>query len=187
MVLPCFCSVQKSEGLSTQSEQEWKKLKTQGDDTPKASEEKEEAMILVQRTYRFAGEQVNEEKLLPASHRDAIAYLASKKSATSHQPTENVQTASAKSLPAGPRKKKSSLAAMSAAAAGGKPTKINTLEKSKMDWNKFKEQTADEREKEEMEAQTKGGGSGVGSMKGYLERQNFLDRVQDRLGEQKKS
>jgi hypothetical protein len=59
------------------------------------------------------------------------------------------------------------------------------LEKSKMDWNKFKE-TGDDREREEMEAQTKGGGSGLGSMKGYMERQGFLERVQGRLQEQDK-
>lgn len=81
------------------------------------------------------------------------------------------------------------------AAASARPTKINTLEKSKMDWDRFKS-TADaaaadaaaaaddgltERERDEMESQTKGGSSGLGSMKGYMERQGFLDRVEERL------
>jgi hypothetical protein len=136
-------------------------------------------MVLVKRTYRFAGEVVHEEKMLPASHPEAIAYLSKQYGTAPASPS-----IPAKGAP-GPRKKKSSLAAMSAAATG-KPTKINTLEKSKMDWNRFKDQDADEAERDEMEAQTKGGGSGLGSMKGYMERKSFLDRVQGRVEEQRK-
>ncbi|KAN0052995.1 hypothetical protein ACTA71_012476 [Dictyostelium dimigraforme] len=47
-----------------------------------------------------------------------------------------------------------------------KPKKINTLEKSKLDWDKFKDQ--DETEKHIIEQQKKDG---------YLERKNFLDKV----------
>ena len=167
----------------------WEAFKTQTDPSVPHNEAAAEETVLVKRTYRFAGEEVTEEKRLPASHPDAIAFLASKK--TAHEPPA-ADTATPTAAPSnavrpsvGPRKKKSSLAAMSAAATG-KPGKINTLEKSAMDWKKFKEQTADERERDEMEAQTKGGGSGLGSMKGYLERRGFLDRVQDRLEGQKK-
>lgn len=140
---------------------------------------RDEDFILVKRTYRFAGEVVNEEKLLPASHPDAIAFLSKQRDNQSSAPANRSQAA------LGPRKKKSSLAAMSAAASG-KATKINTLEKSKMDWNRFKEQSADEAERDEMEAQTKGGGSGLSSMKGYMERKSFLDRVQSRVEDQRK-
>ncbi|PWZ00388.1 hypothetical protein BCV70DRAFT_199673 [Testicularia cyperi] len=93
-----------------------------------------------------------------------------------------------------PRKKKSSLSALSAAATG-KPVKLNTLEKSKLDWDRFKS-SADatlnsqgtgagagrlsQLERDEIEQQTKGGASGLGNMKGYLERQDFLNRVRDR-------
>lgn len=157
---------------------------------------KDEELILVKKSFRFAGETVNEEKFLPASHPDAIAYLSDqkKKNSSSSSPNQSSTSTSAisSSKPSvasglvGPRKKKSSLAAMSAAVTG-KPTKINTLEKSKMDWNKFKDLNASEQERDEMEAQTKGGGSGLGSMKGYMERKSFLDRVEGRLEGQKKS
>ncbi|UZJ53877.1 hypothetical protein CBS101457_003197 [Exobasidium rhododendri] len=183
---------EKGEKLSDQSEHVWNALKTQ---TPSqaaknsAQAEKEE-LVLVKSSYRFAGEEVKEEKLLPASHPEAIAYLASIKApGTSDvvaKPSASTSFSSSTNRPlAPPRKKKSSLAAMSAAAAADKPTKINTLEKSKMDWNKFKD-NGNDREKDEMEAQTKGGGSGLGSMKGYMERQGFLDRVQNRLQEHNK-
>jgi hypothetical protein len=50
-----------------------------------------------------------------------------------------------------------------------------------MDWTKFKDTELGEAEKHQLDAQTKGGSSGLGSMKGYMERRNFLERVQDRL------
>lgn len=94
------------------------------------------------------------------------------------------------------RKKKSSLAEMSAAATA-KPVKLNTLEKSKADWEAFKgtrdpvdasesgsKDTMSEAEREELEAQTHGGSSGLGSMKGYIHRKEFLDRVHGRLDNQ---
>jgi len=94
------------------------------------------------------------------------------------------------------RKKKSSLAEMSAAATA-KPVKLNTLEKSKADWEAFKgtrnpvdasesgsKDTMSEAEREELDAQTHGGSSGLGSMKGYIHRKEFLDRVHGRLDDQ---
>lgn len=67
---------------------------------------------------------------------------------------------------------------------------MNTLEKSKMDWEGWKAGSSSkpgegvgltELEREEMEAQTKGGGKGLGDVKGYMERRNFLERVGGRL------
>lgn len=85
------------------------------------------------------------------------------------------------------RKKRSSLAEMSAAVTA-KPVKLNTLEKSKLDWEAYKgtrksdiSDTMTEAEREELDAQTCGGGSGLGSIKGYMHRKEFLDRVHDRL------
>ena len=70
------------------------------------------------------------------------------------------------------RKKRSSLAEMSAAVTA-KPVKLNTLEKSKLDWEAYKgtrksdiSDTMTEAEREELDAQTHGGGSGLGSIKG---------------------
>lgn len=179
------------EAPSKESEEVWKSLQDHKvEATTLPNDGSKEEMVLVKKQYRFAGEEVKEEKLLPASHPEAIAYLANLKKEASPSIAITVEgtKVAPSSIPVkatvGPRKKKSSLAAMSAAATG-KPVKINTLEKSKMDWNKFKDQTVDEREREEIEAQTNGGSSGLSSMKGYMERKSFLDRVQDRLGEQR--
>lgn len=49
----------------------------------------------------------------------------------------------------------------------GKPQKINTLEKTKMDWNSFKQQEGIE---EELQTHNKG-------REGFLERQDFLERT----------
>lgn len=85
------------------------------------------------------------------------------------------------------KKRKSNLAEMSAAVTA-QPVKLNTLEKSKLDWEAHKgtissdgRPTMSAEEREELEAQTSGGGSGLGDVKGYLHRRDFLDRVQDRL------
>lgn len=178
------------QGPSLQSDEIWKSIQT-GKDTkeePKSSTSQEE-MVTILRTYKFAGEEIVKEEKLPASDPFAKQYLA--KQAQTQAKAENVLSsiASANSIatssrplpPPGPRRKKGGgLAAMSAAATG-KPDKLNTLEKSKMDWTKYKDSTLGEQERFEMDAQTKGGSSGLGSMKGYMERRNFLERVQDRL------
>lgn len=89
------------------------------------------------------------------------------------------------------KKRKSQLADMSAAVTT-QPVKLNTLEKSKLDWEAYKgnvacsdnKETMPAAEREELEAQTQGGGSGLGDVKGYLHRKDFLDRVHDRLNTQ---
>ena len=89
------------------------------------------------------------------------------------------------------KKRKSNLADLSAAATA-QPVKLNTLEKSKLDWEAYKgnikqtenQDTMSTEEREELEAQTKGGGSGLGDVKGFLHRKEFLDRVHDRLDTQ---
>lgn len=89
------------------------------------------------------------------------------------------------------KKRKSQLADLSAAATA-QPVKLNTLEKSKLDWEAYKgniaqaenRDTMSAEEREELEAQTKGGGSGLGDVKGFLHRKEFLDRVHDRLDTQ---
>lgn len=139
-----------------------------------------EDMISIPHTYKFAGEQHTSTKQLPRFHPEAIAYLASL-TAVSAEPK------AAKPVPRpGPRKKKSSLASLAAAASSTQPAKLNTLEKSKLDWDNYK-QTPNggltQQERDEIEQQTKGGASGLGNMKGYLERQDFLDRVKGRTGQ----
>ena len=89
------------------------------------------------------------------------------------------------------KKRKSRLADMSADITA-QPVKLNTLEKSKLDWEAYKgnimqtegKETMSTAEREELEAQTQGGGSGLADVKGYLHRKEFLDRVHDRINTQ---
>ena len=89
------------------------------------------------------------------------------------------------------KKRKRQLADMSAAVTST-PVKMNTLEKSKLDWEAFKGNIATEdnrstmsaAERDELDSQTQGGGSGLGDVKGYLHRKEFLDRVHGRLDQQ---
>jgi hypothetical protein len=177
-------------------------------------------------------------ELLPASHPDAVAFLASQRAAageagassagasmsaaagpssesapasssTPSASSSQAQAPPARPLGGGPRKRKAGgLAAAAAAASGGKVAKLSTLEKSKLDWEAYKSgQTATstssalpptisavgeekaagagealtEQEREEMEAQTKGGARGLGNVKGFIERKEFLERVRGRL------
>ena len=182
-----------NDGPSSQSDEIWRSIQ-EGKDAKKDSNTitQKEEMVTVLRTYKFAGEEVVKEEMLPASDPFAKQYLAKQaqaKAQSSAEASSNPSSITANTRPTqgpGPRRKKGGgLAAMSAAVVG-KPDKLNTLEKSKMDWTKYKDSTLSEQERHEMEAQTKGGSSGLGSMKGYMERRNFLERVQDRLEGQEK-
>lgn len=198
-------------------------------------------MVKVIERYKFAGDEVIKERLLPADHPDAIAYLkragptihhdkpqqdvaadtssretapvdqtssvsSSASRVTSSAPAPAPASASASAPrppPPGPRRKKQSKLA-SLAASSDAPKKMNTLEKSKMDWEGWKKGGSSattsssagasgggsggdakgldgltDREREEMEQQTKTG-SGSGSMAGYLGRSDFLERVKER-------
>lgn len=88
------------------------------------------------------------------------------------------------------KKRKSQLADLSAAVTA-QPVKLNTLEKSKLDWESYKgtvptaeTETMTDAERDELESQTHGGGSGLANVKGYLHRKEFLDRVHNRLDSQ---
>lgn len=168
-----------SVGEPEHSEDLWKSLQEERQPALGAEKVSEnEEMVKIKQTFRFGREDVTEERWLPRSHPEAKAFLAKQSQ------TPKLLDQESKPAPPGPRRRKggSSLAAMSAAAKA-KPTKINTLEKSRLDWNQYKETDLDETDRHDLEAQTRGGGSGLASMKGYIGRRDFLERVQDRLGE----
>ncbi|EST09289.1 BCNT-C domain protein [Kalmanozyma brasiliensis GHG001] len=162
-------------------------------DSASASLAQADEMISIPTTYKFAGEVQTSTRLLPRSHPEAIKYLASQTAAsgTTASPASTASNTAAATTkpsrppPPGPRRKKGSSLASLSAAITAKPTKLNTLEKSKLDWDSFKGDTAkmSKQELDELENQTKGGGKGLGDMKGYLERRDFLDRVKDRTGQ----
>ncbi|KAF8247066.1 BCNT-domain-containing protein [Wilcoxina mikolae CBS 423.85] len=125
-----------------------------------------EKMVSITHTYEFAGKTITEEKLVPASSETARVHLSSSVSpATTTTPEDGKPTRR-------PPPKKRASAFDSAAASRSKaaqPTKINTLEKSRLDWAGFvdKEGIGDDLKK-----WNKGD-------KGYLDRQAFLGRVDE--------
>ncbi|KAI5801123.1 bucentaur or craniofacial development-domain-containing protein [Geopyxis carbonaria] len=129
-----------------------------------------EKMVKIKSTYEFAGQTITEEKLVPASSMTARAHLSS---SASDPQTSLDQNAPKRRAP--PKKRASAFD--SAAASRAKPiapTKLNTLEKSRLDWAGFvdKEGIGDDLQKF-----NKGD-------KGYLDRQAFLGRVDENRDKQ---
>ncbi|KAF8189337.1 bucentaur or craniofacial development-domain-containing protein [Pholiota molesta] len=166
-------------------------------------------MVKVERKYLFAGEEVSEIVEVPedsleakkwplfkdpgsepakVSEGEAIASIVSEDSSSrqgsssvSVEPTQSDSTATNPiSVPKpaakrpGPRKSKISLAPLPGAS---KPKKLTTLDKSAMDWKSHlqAEQAAGSSITDELAANRKGGG--------YLEKVEFLKRVEERKDE----
>ncbi|KAK6539892.1 swr complex subunit [Orbilia ellipsospora] len=129
-------------------------------------------MITIKRTYEFAGETVVEEKVVPANSFEARAYLSSLQTvAGPPAPVAN----QAKPLRR-PMRKASKFDPGAAAGPAKKATKLNSLEKSRLDWAGFVDK---EGIGEELDRQRREGGDS------YLERQDFLGRVGHRTNERK--
>ncbi|GAC74339.1 hypothetical protein PANT_11d00011 [Moesziomyces antarcticus T-34] len=181
-------SKDETDALKAKADAEWEAMKASETKDPAAASDSStqgalaatagEEMVAVPTTFTFAGEVQASTRLLPRTHPDAIAYLSQ---STSKAPAAPVATPAARPAP-GPRRKKTSSLATLSAAATAKPTKLNTLEKSKLDWDSFKhDRTAmSQQERDQLDAQTTGGSRGLGDMKGYLDRRDFLDRVHER-------
>lgn len=113
-----------------------------------------EEYITIKRTIKFAGKVTHEEKRVLASSAEGKAYLKEQQ--------EPVRPA--KKQP--PRKRKSSLLEE---LESGKAKKINTLEKSRLDWLGFVDK---EGIREDLTKHNKGG---------YLHKQDFLSRVEHKI------
>jgi len=135
---------------------------------PAVSSDTGEKMVEIKHTYEFAGETVTESRMVPASSESARVHLSS----TSASPAPTPPTGRRP-----PPKKRASAfdaAAASKSKAATAPAKINTLEKSRLDWAGFvdKEGIGDDLKK-----WNKGD-------KGYLDRQAFLGRVDENKDKQ---
>ncbi|CAN6657565.1 SWR1-complex protein 5 [Trichomonascus vanleenenianus] len=122
--------------------------------------------ITIKRTYKFAGEVVTEEKTVKADSAEAKAYLAQLDKKEPH-PSEKQKEEVAKKPLKGPRRKKRS--SIEAELNAAKPKKMNTLEKSRLDWAGFVDK---EGIHDELKHHNKGG---------YLHQQDFLNMVDQRL------
>lgn len=127
-----------------------------------------EEMITIKRTYAFAGEAITEEKTVPKSSAEARLYLQSQQ--TSPDP---ISKPGAQPPLRRPKKRVSMFEPSSDSlgqasnASKGKGPKLNTIEKSKLDWAGYVDK---EGMKDELDGAEK-------SKDGYLGKKEFLDRV----------
>ncbi|TFK41646.1 bucentaur or craniofacial development-domain-containing protein [Crucibulum laeve] len=159
--------------------------------TPSVTAESASAkLIKVEKRYLFAGKEVTEVVDVPEDSPDAkkwpmwtahetgagsTATSTSTTSTSETAPTPNIEESMPKKPPLkkpGPRKSKTSLAPLP---GPSKAKKITTLEKSAMDWKAHLQSQEEPVVKDELEANRRGGG--------YLEKVEFLKRVDDRKGE----
>ncbi|KAK9448401.1 bucentaur or craniofacial development-domain-containing protein [Limtongia smithiae] len=132
-----------------------------------------EDAILITETYEFAKEIVTREVRVPRDSPKAIAFLERQQqdrerqnSATPDASTSTPSTASSTPKPRGnPLSRRRKGTSLEQLVGKGKPAKINTLEKSKLDWQGFVSQ-------EGIEGDLKRHNQG-----GYLHKQDFLARV----------
>ncbi|KAK9375914.1 bucentaur or craniofacial development-domain-containing protein [Lipomyces chichibuensis] len=143
---------------------------------------KEDDMITITEKYEFAKNIITKEKKVHRNSAVGQAYLkqqaerekakkseeyaTTNESSTAQSGNSATQYATKPKLGSGPRKRKGS--SLEAMAAKGKPTKINTLEKSKLDWQGFVEEEGIE---DDLKRHNKGG---------YLHKQDFLSRVEEK-------
>lgn len=121
-----------------------------------------QTMITIKRTYEFAGEKMEEEKVVPASSEEAKLFLQEQARASVPAPAPN--TAGLRR----PKKRASMFDPSSSAvqSALNKGPKLNTLEKSKIDWATHVDK---EGISAELDEQRRAKGN-------YLSRMDFLSR-----------
>lgn len=146
--------------------------------TEKVEHNDNEEYITIERTYKFAGEVTTEKKRVPKSSAEAKAYLAQQADPSSIKTDNKLEESTvepaaapvAKKRKGPPKKKRSALDAE--LGSNKKPQKMNTLEKSRLDWAGFvdKEGISDE-----LTHHNKGG---------YLHKQDFLSKVEQRRDEE---
>lgn len=132
-------------------------------------------MIAIKRTYIFAGETITEAKLVPATSAEARLYLQSQ-SSTLPSPTTH---SSSKPLRR-PKKRVSQFEPNPSGIVKGLPSpgpKLNTIEKSKLDWAGYVDKAGI---KEELDVAEK-------AKDGYLGRMDFLGRVESKREDERKN
>ncbi|CAN9499064.1 unnamed protein product [Ophioblennius macclurei] len=148
-------------------------------DAPASTKTKpsEPARVTITKVFDFAGEEVRVKKEVSADSREAKSF-AKKESATQEEDKDKEQGSSHSSqFPPGPSAKRQPGLSGLLGRIGGKKPKMSTLEKSKMDWDAFK---CEEGITEELAIHNRG-------REGYVERKNFLDRVDHRQFELEKA
>ncbi|XP_004584092.2 craniofacial development protein 1 [Ochotona princeps] len=127
---------------------------------------KEIEKVKITKVFDFAGEEVRVTKEVDAKSKEAKSFL---KQNERERPQANAPS-TALSLPAGSGLKRASGMSSLLGKIGAKKQKMSTLEKSKLDWESFKEE---EGIGEELAIHNRG-------KEGYIERKAFLERVDHR-------
>ncbi|XP_029910430.1 craniofacial development protein 1 [Myripristis murdjan] len=145
--------------------------------SPSCAEAKasEPTTVTITKVFDFAGEEVRVTKEVSADSREAKGFL---KSQTAEQEEQREESSSSPgALLPGPSAKRPSGVSSLLSRIGGKKQKMSTLEKSKMDWDAFK---TEEGINDELAIHNRG-------KDGYMERKNFLERVDHRQFELEKA
>lgn len=127
---------------------------------------KESEKVKITKVFDFAGEEVRVTKEVDATSKEAKSFLKQ----TEKEKPQTLVTSAATPLPAGSGIKRTSGMSSLLGKIGGKKQKMSTLEKSKLDWENFKEE---EGIGEELAIHNRG-------KEGYIERKAFLERVDHR-------
>ncbi|XP_051726359.1 craniofacial development protein 1 [Ctenopharyngodon idella] len=139
---------------------------------------KESSKITITKVFDFAGEEVRVTKEVDADSREAKSFLKEEKALEGKEE----QSVSSEPRPSVPLSSGSSVKRPAGMGSilnrfGTKKQKMSTLEKSKMDWDAFK---TEEGIADELAIHNRG-------KEGYVERKNFLERVDQRQFQLEKS
>lgn len=142
-----------------------------------ATEELEPAKVTITEVFDFAGEEVRVNKEVSADSREAKSYLKNQKTKQDGIQDKEKSLSPMPPCPPGPSARRPAGLTGILGRIGGKKQKMSTLEKSKMDWDAFK---SEEGISEELAIHNRG-------KEGYVERKNFLERVDNRQFELEKA
>ncbi|XP_076847831.1 craniofacial development protein 1 isoform X2 [Brachyhypopomus gauderio] len=144
------------------------------DPSQREAKPKETSTITITKVFDFAGEEVRVTKEVDADSREARSFLKKEEEEKAEemreQQTSVSEAPSRCSVSAGPSVKRPAGMGSVLNRIGGKKQKMSTLEKSKLDWDAFKEE---EGITDELAIHNRG-------KDGYVERKNFLERVDHR-------
>ncbi|KAK6477069.1 craniofacial development protein 1-like isoform X1 [Huso huso] len=149
--------------------------KSQGE-TKEAEKPKESSKVTITKVFDFAGEEVRVTKEVDADSKEAKFFLKKQQGEETEQQSPPRPESSAEPTASSGGKRPAGIGSI-LNRIGGKKQKMSTLEKSKLDWDSFKNE---EGIGEELATHNRG-------KEGYVERKAFLERVDHRRFELEKS
>lgn len=155
---------------------------TISDDKPQEDNSLNPQKVKIESSYSFAGKVITESKLVDADSAEAKAYFNSTKGITANKSDNSTVTRSfvpvIRTIPGTSeptelriKLKRPSLIDKFLSTYGNKKQKLSTLEKSRLDWASFVDK---KKLKDDLSMHNKGG---------YLDKQEFLGRLQDKRDE----